>query len=76
MRNHTFASSIQSCGSKSRLLNQILNVDRHGVMKIIALSDMVDERVYSEHLVKNYVDIDLVVGCGDLPYYYLERAHC
>jgi predicted phosphodiesterase len=44
-------------------------------MKIIALSDMVDERVYSEHLVKNYVDIDLVVGCGDLPYYYLERAH-
>jgi Icc-related predicted phosphoesterase len=41
-------------------------------MKILALSDIVDERVYSEHLVKNYGDVDLVVGCGDLPYYYLE----
>ena len=41
-------------------------------MKILALSDMVDERVYSEHLLKNYGDVDLVVGCGDLPYYYLE----
>jgi len=41
-------------------------------MKILALSDKVDERVYSEHLLKNYGDVDIVVGCGDLPYYYLE----
>lgn len=41
-------------------------------MKLLALSDTVDERVYSEHLVENYGEVDVVVGCGDLPYYYLE----
>lgn len=41
-------------------------------MKLLALSDTVDERVYSEHLVENYGEAELVVGCGDLPYYYLE----
>ena len=41
-------------------------------MKILALSDIVDERVYSENLIRNYGDVDIVVGCGDLPYYYLE----
>jgi Icc-related predicted phosphoesterase len=41
-------------------------------MKILALSDRVVERVYSEHIRHNYGDVDLVVGCGDLPYYYLE----
>lgn len=41
-------------------------------MKLLALSDTVDERVYSEHLQQNYGQADLVVGCGDLPYYYLE----
>ncbi len=41
-------------------------------MKILAISDRVDERVYSEHILHNYGDIDLFIGCGDLPYYYLE----
>jgi Icc-related predicted phosphoesterase len=41
-------------------------------MKILALSDMVDERVYSEDIRQNYGDSDIVVGCGDLPYHYLE----
>lgn len=41
-------------------------------MKLLALSDAVDERVYSEHLRANYGDADLVLGCGDLPYEYLE----
>ncbi|TET97465.1 MAG: metallophosphoesterase [Anaerolineales bacterium] len=41
-------------------------------MKILAISDRVDERVYSEHILHNYGDVDLSVGCGDLPYYYLE----
>jgi Icc-related predicted phosphoesterase len=41
-------------------------------MKILAISDCVDERVYSEHILHNYGDVDLFVGCGDLPYYYLE----
>ena len=41
-------------------------------MKILAISDRVDERVYSEHILHNYGDVDLFVGCGDLPYFYLE----
>lgn len=41
-------------------------------MKILALSDSVDERVYSAHIHQTYGDVDLVLGCGDLPIYYLE----
>lgn len=41
-------------------------------MKILAISDRIDERVYSENINHNYGDVDLCVGCGDLPYYYLE----
>ncbi|MFQ5921532.1 MAG: metallophosphoesterase family protein [Anaerolineales bacterium] len=41
-------------------------------MKILALSDSVDDRIYSTRAHQTYGDIDLVVGCGDLPIYYLE----
>lgn len=41
-------------------------------MKILALSDRAMETIYSEHVRQRYGDVDLVVGCGDLPYYYLE----
>lgn len=41
-------------------------------MKILALSDSVDERVYSENIHQSYGEVDLVIGCGDLPIYYLE----
>lgn len=42
------------------------------LVNILALSDSVDERVYSEQFHKSYADVDLVLGCGDLPIYYLE----
>lgn len=41
-------------------------------MKILALSDQVLEHLYSPALRENYGDVDLVLGCGDMPYYYLE----
>ena len=41
-------------------------------MKILALSDEVLEQVYSPSLRERYGDVDLVLGCGDLPFYYLE----
>ena len=41
-------------------------------MKILALSDSVDERVYSANIHQRYGEVDLVIGCGDLPIYYLE----
>jgi Icc-related predicted phosphoesterase len=41
-------------------------------MKILALSDRVVEQIYSETLRTRYPDVDMVLGCGDLPFYYLE----
>lgn len=41
-------------------------------MKILALSDRVSPLVHSPQAGQRFVDVDLVVGCGDLPFYYLE----
>ncbi len=41
-------------------------------MKILFVSDRVVNRLYSPNIKERYSDIDLIVGCGDLPYYYLE----
>lgn len=41
-------------------------------MKILALSDHVVEGIYSPAVREQHGDVDLVIGCGDLPYYYLE----
>ncbi|MBI1877373.1 MAG: metallophosphoesterase [Chloroflexi bacterium] len=41
-------------------------------MKILFVSDKVVEYLYSPKILERYNDVDLVVGCGDLPYYYLE----
>lgn len=41
-------------------------------MKILAVSDQVEERLYSPAVKGFGSDVDLVIGCGDLPYEYLE----
>lgn len=41
-------------------------------MKVLSLSDIVLSRVYSSHVRVLFGDAELVIGCGDLPYYYLE----
>lgn len=41
-------------------------------MKILAVSDQVDDRLYSSQVRQRFPDIDLIVGCGDLPYEFLE----
>ncbi len=41
-------------------------------MKILAVSDEVIDFIYSPQIKDKYADVDLVLGCGDLPYYYLE----
>ena len=41
-------------------------------MKILAVSDQVEERLYSPGVKNNFSDVDLLIGCGDLPYEYLE----
>lgn len=45
-------------------------------MKILAVSDRVLEHLYAVHVQKRYADVDLIVGCGDLPFYYLDFLLC
>lgn len=40
--------------------------------KILALSDVVVDIIYSRAIREHFSDIDIAIGCGDLPYYYLE----
>ncbi len=42
------------------------------MIKILAVSDQVDPRVYSTSLKDRFGDVDLVISCGDLSYLYLE----
>ena len=41
-------------------------------MKILTVSDQVVERLYTLAANNYFDDIDLLLGCGDLPYEYLE----
>jgi Icc-related predicted phosphoesterase len=41
-------------------------------MEILSVSDQVLHSVYSPAIKRLYADVDLVLGCGDLPFYYLE----
>jgi uncharacterized protein len=41
-------------------------------MRILALSDVINSLVYSSQVSRRFADVDLVLSCGDLPYYYLE----
>lgn len=42
-------------------------------MKILAVSDEVVERLYTLCQNGHFNDVELIVGCGDLPYPYLEN---
>lgn len=41
-------------------------------MKLLAVTDKVVDFIYSPNLVEKFGDVDMVLSCGDLPYYYLE----
>ncbi|MGQ9598809.1 MAG: metallophosphoesterase [Anaerolineae bacterium] len=41
-------------------------------MKILTISDRVEPFIYSPAVKRYFGDVELVLGCGDLPYYYLE----
>jgi uncharacterized protein len=41
-------------------------------LKILAVSDMVVDRLYSANFAENFREVELILGCGDLPYEYLE----
>ncbi|MDX9864474.1 MAG: metallophosphoesterase [Anaerolineaceae bacterium] len=41
-------------------------------MKILAVSDIELPLIYGPNIRQRFSDVDLAIGCGDLPYYYLE----
>jgi len=41
-------------------------------MKILTVSDKVVDCIYSPRLKEKFGDVELVLSCGDLPFYYLE----
>ncbi|NPV09874.1 MAG: metallophosphoesterase [Anaerolineae bacterium] len=41
-------------------------------MRILAIADEVDQRLYGPILKQRFSDVSLVLSCGDLPIYYLE----
>ncbi len=41
-------------------------------LKVLAISDKVVDLLYSPCIVDKFGDVDMVLSCGDLPYYYLE----
>lgn len=43
------------------------------LVKILAVSDEVVERLYNLCVSGHFKDVELIVGCGDLPYTYLEN---
>jgi Icc-related predicted phosphoesterase len=42
------------------------------VVRILSLSDVKRSLIYSSQIRTQFSHVDLVIGCGDLPYYYLE----
>jgi Icc-related predicted phosphoesterase len=42
------------------------------IFKVLALSDQIQDLVYTPSAAQRFKDVDLVISCGDLPYYYVE----
>lgn len=42
------------------------------VIKVLSLSDKVLDNIYSNSVIDHHKHINLIIGCGDLPYYYLN----
>jgi len=52
----------------------VKQVLRHNILvKILVVSDEVVERLYSLCTNGHFKDVELILGCGDLPYPYLEN---
>ena len=41
-------------------------------MRILAVSDRVMSNLYNTQVGQAYPDVELIIGCGDLPFYYLD----
>lgn len=50
----------------------LIDTHRRHHYRVLALSDQVEPRIYGPHLRHIAPNVDFIIGCGDLPYYYLE----
>jgi uncharacterized protein len=50
-----------------------LSAGKYDIVKILAVSDEVVERLYNLCSGGHFKDLELLLGCGDLPYPYLEN---
>lgn len=41
-------------------------------ISVLSVSDKVEEIIYSPQLRRRFCDVEFVISCGDLPYYYVE----
>ena len=41
-------------------------------MQLLAVSDRIVDRLYSNEVARQFPKVDLLIGCGDLPFFYLE----
>ncbi len=41
-------------------------------IKLLTISDVVVELLYSPQVCERFADVDVIISCGDLPYYYLD----
>jgi Icc-related predicted phosphoesterase len=41
-------------------------------LKILAISDVIVDRLYSTQTAENFRTVDIILSCGDLPFEYLE----
>jgi predicted phosphodiesterase len=42
-------------------------------LKALSVSDRVDNSLLEQDKYEEYKDVDLILSCGDLPYYHIER---
>jgi len=42
-------------------------------ISVLSVSDRIENNLLEPGEVKNFKDIDLILSCGDLPYYYIEK---
>lgn len=64
--NRRIRPEIPPCG-------ELYSAAQYVIVKILAVSDEVVERLYSLCTNGHFSGIELIVGCGDLPYPYLEN---
>lgn len=47
-------------------------MNNRGRWKVLSVSDKIASFIYSPQIHNRFKDVDLIIGCGDLDYYYLE----